>query len=524
MSYGEQLASAAAGLARAHAALRDPPPGPAARASAALSRVRLYRSLEQQIVALGNVHTGALPPVGEPPQPLQRPVPDRSPVTTLAVALRQSAASTTAANWISRVDPPAAGPAAIALRDAYQALQTAGDILISNAGPHIGLKVRHRPLTTEGMALLAGAGRSDNLAALARLAAAAAAMDVRLARWMWPEDAPTDLKPLLAAAEQDAWQTKSGPLREAALLVAAGGDAQYAPVLEIAAAPPVNDPLHWSHPDSGRDCVEAIDAARVWVTRHGTELTVGQLAATARAALAITHYVGHIHMHLAPAGSTVSTELVAAAVRPWRGVLQAVTELRSPVPAHADHSTLTVAVGSAAAWLRSQLRPDGQWLGPASWGRDAADRAAWRETAGHITARMPDLADLLHQAIGTVHAHGGVLAATGRLSPWAGRLVRAPEWTPAPAEHRSYRALGQALSAAAAHGRGLAAAVGVRPRLGLEDARTARRQASAPPPGPARLAGQWYPQPDGMAEPTVPSATAVARSSGQQRPDRGLAR
>jgi len=522
-SYGDLLASAAAALARAHAALRDPPPGPAARASAAMSRVRVYRSLEQHIVAVGNVHSGDLPPLGQPP-PSGRPVASGSPVTTMAIALRHAAASTISANATYRVDPPTAGTVATALRDAYQTLQTAGDILISNTGPHLGPGIRHRPLTPEGMAVLAGVGRPDNLAVVARLAAAAADMDVRLTRWMWPEDAPADLRPLLAAAEQDAWQTKNGPLRASALLVAAGGDARRAVVRDLVVAPPVDDPARWAYPSSGHDCVTAIDAARSWLTRYGNELTVGQLASTARAALAITHHTGHIHLHLAAPGTAISTELIATAARPWRDLLHAVTGLRSPAPARTDHSTLTVAAGAAAAWLRSQLRPDGQWLAPAPWASGPTARAQWRETAGQITVRMPDLTDLLLKAIGTVQARGGVLAGTGRLNPRSSHLVHATEWKQVPAEHRSYRALRTALTAAATQARELAAAVGVRPRTGLDDARTARRQDYALPPKPARLAGQWYPEPDGMAESTVPSSTGVARPSGQPRPGRGRAR
>jgi hypothetical protein len=148
------------------------------------------------------------------------------------------------------------------------------------------------------MAVLASAGRTDNLAVLARLAAAAAAID--------------------------------SALRETALLVAAAGDPRRAPALGMTVAPPVDDPRRWTRPTSGGGCVEAIGAARSWLTRHGEELTVGQLATTARAALAITHYLGHIHTHTTP-DFPVTADLVAAA-RPWRAVLQATAELRSPVP------------------------------------------------------------------------------------------------------------------------------------------------------------------------------------------------
>jgi hypothetical protein len=500
MSYGDHLATTAAALARAHAALRDPPPDPAARASAAVSRVRLYRNLELQVVALGSLRAADLPPLGSPPAPPRR----HTPVMALAIGLRQASAGTVAANLGGHIDLPAVGAVAVALREAYQALQTAGDILISNTGAQVGPGERHRPTTTDGMALLAGLGRGDNLAAVARLAAAAATMDVRMVRWMWPEEAPTELRPLLAAAEQDAWQTKSGPLYEAALTVRETGDGQPPPVLDLTAAPPVDDPLHWAAPTSIEGCIDGIDAARSWLTRHGDQLTVGQLATTARAALAITHYIGHVHMHLTPSGTDL-TEAVVAAARPWRGVLQAVAELRSPVPARTDRSTLSVASAAVAAWLGAHVRPDGNWRGLELWAGDATGVRAWRTAATQIVARMPDLADLLQHAIAAVRAHGGVLAATGRLSQRSGHLVYAPGWSPAPAEHRSCRALQKALGDAAKRGRELAAAVGVAPRPGLHAIRMFT------PTTAARLAAQWYPQPGGIAEPASPSASTPAQ-------------
>lgn len=496
MSYGEQLDHAAAALARAYAALRDPPPDPDDRASAAVSRARLYRSLHRQVVAIGNLHASDLTADADLPQQYQSLLSGRRPIAALAIGLRHAAAGTIAANEAIRIDPPATGAVAVALREAYQALQAAGDILISNTGTQTAPGERHQPLTAEGMALLAGVGRGDNLAALASLAAAASEMDVRLSRWMWPEEAPTGLRSLLAAAEADAWQTKSSPLRETALLVASGGDPLRAPVLGMAAAPPVDDPQRWSHPTSAHDCVQAVDAARSWLIRRSHELTIDQLTDAARAALAITHYVGHVYATLAAHDQHLPT-VVDAAARPWRGVLQAVAELRSPVPDHDENSTLSAATTRAAAWLRGQLRPDGQWRDPA-WTANPTDRAAWRNTAGQITARMPDLADLLHQAVDASRARGGVLAMTSRTSS------QPLQWRPVPTEHRSYRALIKALTNAAKHSRDLAAAVGIQPRPGLDAARVAHRQAHALPPKPAQLAAQWYPQQGGVAEPTPP--------------------
>ena len=258
-----------------------------------------------------------------------------------------------------------------------------------------------------------------------------------------------------------------------------------------------------------------MDAARSWLTRHGDQLTVGQLAATARAALAITHYLGHDQMHLCPAGDDL-TEAVVAAARPWRGVLQAVTELRSPVLAQADHSTLSVAATGVASWLRAQVRPDGHWRTPSPWAGDPTSAGAWRAAAEQITARMPDLANLLRQAIAAVHARGGVLAATGRLNPRSASLVHHPEWVPAPHDHRSYRALHKALTNSAARGLELVTAVGVAPHPGHDPA---RRHATTPISA-AQLARAWYPQAGGIAEHALEPARGSMRSAASRAPDR----
>lgn len=80
-----------------------------------------------------------------------------------------------------------------------------------------------------------------------------------------------------------------------------------------------------------------------------------------------------------------------------------------------------------------------------------------------------------------------------------------------------------ALDNAATLARELATVVGVAPRPGLDAARLAHGQA-APTPPPARLAGQWYPRPAGIAEPTIPSTTVPAQPVVPPRPDRRLAR
>jgi hypothetical protein len=490
VDYGDYLESAAAGLARAHAALREPPPAEAAvRASAAVARARLYHGLERQVVAVGGVHERDLPRRDVVPSAAQRRGSNRTMVANLATFLRHASAQTLAAGVNIATDLRPAGPVALALHDAYRALQLANEILISNTGPHTGPANAHRPMTSDGMAVLSGVGREDNLAALARLAAAAADTDVRLVRWMWPEDAPSNLRPLLTAAEEDAWQTKSGPLNAAARTMAGLGRGDRAPVRGLVAGPPVDDPQRWSALTSRHDCVAAVDAARSWLTQHSDEVTVKQLARAAGAALAIIRYVGHVHAHTG-AGADLD-DLAATAVRPWRGVLQSAGELRSPVLAHADHSTLTVALAGVAVWLQEQLRPGGQWRDPSSWAGDPGVRAGWRTSTGQIIARMPDLADQLHEALWGIHGRGGVLAPTGRLIRQPGQLVRATQWSPVPTWHPAYVALLRNLRKAATESRAFAAAAGVGERPGLRAAVAARGQA---PTNPARLAGQWYPQ------------------------------
>jgi hypothetical protein len=156
---------------------------------------------------------------------------------------------------------------------------------------------------------------------------------------------------------------------------------------------------------------------------------------------------------------------------------------------------------SIASWLQAQLRPAGQWRDPTPWAGNPAARAGWRHTAEELAARMPDLADQLHDALQRAHARGAVLAPTAALRRLPGQAGWVHGWQPAPAGHRVYQALGKALRKAGAASRDFAAAAGIAHRPGLVEAITARKQAYTT--SPVRLAGQWYPR-SGMAEPTRP--------------------
>jgi hypothetical protein len=513
MTYGDQLDFAAAALARAYAALRDPPPDAAGRASAAMSRTSLYRGLERQAVAVGRIHPNQLPPLGQLPQARPRAV-DSDPVAQLAIGLRHAVAMSAIAGRTTRIDLPTTGPVAVALSEAAEALRVAGDILASNTGPHTHPTAAHQPLTSEGMAILAGVGAANNLAAVAQLVAAAAIMDRRLSRWLHPDDAPGDLEPLLDAAAQDAARTGKSALITTAHVVVSAGQPSMAPTLGMTVAPPVDDPHRWSALSSTGDCVEAIDAARSWLIRHGDRLTIGQLAATTAAALAIIHHIAHVYAGTTPGFAFTGED--AATALPWRTALAATTDLRSPAPAVADHTTLKTAATSVAAWLREQLRPEGHWLGPIYWAPTAAAKSAWRHDAQQLAARLPDLADLLHDAINTARDRGSVLAPTGQLNQRPGNLIHRPQWGPVPPDHPTYRSLLTGLRGAAANGRAFATAIGAQPRSGLADVR--RKRPSVP--AASRLASQWYPQ-QSSTQPIAPIRVSQ-RASDPRRPGRVL--
>jgi hypothetical protein len=478
-----------------------------------LWRAAFYRSLERQVVAVGRIHTNQLPPLGELPPPQPRAV-HHDPVTHLAICLRQAIAMTVAAGGNTRAESPTTVPVTVALREAAQALREAGDILASNTGPHTHPAAAHQPLTSEGMAIVAGVGIAHNLAALAQLAAAAAAIDKQLTRWLHTDSAPGDLEPLLEAAKHDAARTSSGALASIARLIVSAGLPANAPALGMTVAPPVDDPRRWYRPASSADCVDAIDAARSWLTRQGNRLTIGQLAATAGAALAITHHIGHIY-------ASTETEFAftgedTAAALPWRTVLSAAADLRSPTPPAADYTTLRVAVTGVAAWLRQQVRPEGHWLDPISWAPGAAAKSVWRRHAQRLAARLPDLADLLHDSIDAVRERGGVLAPTGQLGQRPGLLVRVPQWAPVTPDDPSYRSVLTGLRRAATNGRAFAVALGIQPRPGLADVRRERPVI----PTAARLARLWYPPSAAAAEPTTPSTGAASERMTNQQPRR----
>jgi hypothetical protein len=163
-SYGDELGEIAAALARVYATTRPPHTGVGPDAYAvALNRAQLYQALYRQTVLIG----------GSDDHPL---------AGLLRGATLQTAAAQARLSALPET-PPATAPAAVALCHAADVARIAGDILATHLAP--GNTAR----TPDGVAILAGVHRAENLSLLATLARAVVRVDQHLAAWLRPHPA-----------------------------------------------------------------------------------------------------------------------------------------------------------------------------------------------------------------------------------------------------------------------------------------------------------------------------------------------
>jgi hypothetical protein len=297
------------------------------------------------------------------------------------------------------------------------------------------------------LAVLTGVARADNLALVARLAVGAAELDKRLARWFWPDEAPASLRPLLDAAENDAWRTINSTLRGMAIILTGRGKPDRSPLLDMTVAPPVDDPRRWVSVTGPDDCVHAVDAARSWLLRHGEDLTTGQLATITRAAAALVHFASHtwintgINVGASAGRSDITPDRIAPVALAWRKATAAAVRLRSATHQGGVHTAATVALAAATGWLHERLRPDGRWAQPPPWSSDPAATQRWQRAAHGILARLPDLADLAAAALAQARGRRyGILAPLAH--PIAtGHPNQQGRWAPAAAIKESSRQL-----------------------------------------------------------------------------------
>jgi len=490
VSVGDRLDDAAAGLARAHALTRQPPTGPGEQAVVAVARTRLYRQLERQVGLL----TGA-DELGPLAVRTAAADPDASPVVGMRARLHLATERTTAAMPTRLPDVPVTGPVGTALHQAAEAVAAANDLLAEHLGD------RRRPRTLEGIALAAGHGEADNLAAAARLAVAAGDVDTRLRRdnWLLPGPDAAAWRPLLLAVNDDVHRSTEAGTTIHAQRVATRGAADRAPGRHLETVPLIDDPNRWATVTSARQAVAAMDAARGWLLHHGDQLTAGQIAATARAALVITAHVGHVLVITGPADAPVS-DLGRAAARPWREAGLMAAALRSNIPAGADVGTASVAVAAVARWFGKHIRAGQTWRPAQEWAGTDRLGAGWRRTAGQVAARLGDVAELLRAGAEQIQRQGNLLRA-GELRRQPGHLVQIPQWAPAPATDPTYRRMLGALTRAAERAQPLADLAGIsRPPGRREAAQAAAAQALLTPPAAGRRRSAAHLASEGYAD------------------------
>ncbi|MEH1124761.1 hypothetical protein [Micromonospora sp. CPCC 206061] len=489
MNVGDRLEDAAAGLARALAlSRRQPPIGPQEQAAVAVARVRLYQGLGQQAALLRGMLPGPIPRVRDV---AAFRLPDPPQLSMMASELREATVRAAAAMPHRLPEVPASGPVGRALTDAADAVHAANELISAHFGG-----ARQRPPTLEGVALSAGHGKDDNIALTARLVGAVVDLDVRLrlSRWLEPGEDAGVWRPLLLAVNADIRHTPDTALGVHAYRVALGGAGDRAPVRALEPVPLTDDPARWASVRSGREAIAAMDAARAWLLRHGDRITAGQVAAASRAALVMTHHIGHVLGHTTDVDGGQLVEVTLKVGKDWRAATMAAATLRSNVRARDDHSTLTVALGAVAGWLHGQLRSDGGWRPASEWAGSERQRAAWRRTVGQIAARLPDVAALMRTGLQHAQRSGNLLR-VGDLRQTGRMLIQFPQWVRAEETHPQYGYLRGMLRRLGKGNNPLAVLAGVARPPGLKEAATAERMARSVPQSPWQLAAAGFPSP-----------------------------
>ncbi|MEV0732245.1 hypothetical protein [Polymorphospora sp. NPDC050346] len=399
MSAGEHLDAAAAGIAQAHALIRQSGPASGAeQASAALARIRLYRELERQTTLL----TGASLPSDLATATAASDA-AASPVVGLLAGLRRTSELTQAKMPIQSLSVERVGAVATTMLRAADRIGAANDLIAGNLGA-----ARARPPTPEGLALAHGIGQHDNLALTGRLVRGVVDLDAALhrGRWLTPGSDAGVWRPLLMLAAADCKRTIHSSLRIHAVNVLDGRSDATASIRAVNGVSS-DDPSVWAAIDSHRGAVAGVDAARSWLLDNSDQVTAGQVAAAARAAMAITRYAGHVLRVTNP--SEPVTLAATRAAHWWRVTAAEVGNLRSPVIPASDHSVLTASMTGVARWLGEQLRPEGQWAPNRQWAQRPRQREAWRRTSGELMVRLPHLSQLLWEAVRRVQRQGMLL-------------------------------------------------------------------------------------------------------------------
>jgi hypothetical protein len=449
VNIGDHLDEAADAIARATVALRDHRPhDPDEQAAVAVARTRLYEELERQVNLVdGSVADSDGPNVG------------------LAASLREATAVVRIAMPAKLPDAPPAGPVSRAVMHAVDALVAVNTSLAGHLATSHG-----RPPTPAGIALRAGFGRADNLAATARLVSAALDLDTRLIVDGWLRLTPDagSWRPLLMATGTDANRTEQGDLAIQALRVATSGNAAEAPSRGVTDAPIFGDqPWRWQLITSSRLLTDAMDAARASLITDSRNITVTEIARMAKSALTATHHIGHVLAHTTSVPERV-TLLTRRAAMNWRVGNQAATLLRSSTGPPVGTNTADNALRAVADWLSRRIGPPSKWRPVADWPTLRPDQT-WQTLVGEIAVRLPEIALLMYEQV--VRAQGaGELFRVESFHRVPNKVIHLPQWGRAPADDPIYRQLRNSLNRAVDASDELADLTGVKRPVGIIDA------------------------------------------------------
>ncbi|MEU8376641.1 hypothetical protein AB0C22_26490 [Micromonospora sp. NPDC048894] len=378
MTYGRHLAQAATALATAQLALRQPEAGRITdHAAAAIARTHLYRALQRQVARFA----------GGSDQEFDRLLGRATENTTSDLPL----------------PPPSHHPAAVALRQAADAVRAAGEIVDSQFDPSSG-----RPRSSDGYAILAGVDRSENLTHLARLARAAGEVDRPLARWLAAGYVDGSQQDVVRTALQDS-RTARAVLYPAVRAVAARPSEQ-SPLRHLEPPPLTDYAGRWTSIGSPTDCVTALDVTRTWLVQHQHDLTAVDLRTLTRTSLALTYETGYLLTQAT--GRDTPSGAIGSLAAGWRLAARATTHLQSLTTAGPGVGPAVLA--AAELWLRDRLRPDGGWRDPREL-RATVDAGSWERLGRELAGRLPDFVTLVHRAARAA-LHRGDLLEPHRLS------------------------------------------------------------------------------------------------------------
>jgi hypothetical protein len=445
-TYGGELGAAAQALAATRAALRAPD---ALHVDdvypLAIARGQLYQALHRHAALIGG--------------PVRNP---------LADVLKAAANRTTAVH--RRVIqpphlPPAESAAARALQRAADHVRIAGDVLGTHVGPD------RTPRTPDGIAVLAGVGRTDNLSTIARLTTAVIPINQHLHGWLRRHrvDALTDPTAVSVIAATNA--TAAPPFRLPAIAASVSAHEPAGPRFldTVTTAPDLTAPTTTGRVHDAAGFTDALDAGRAWLAQHHTDNLTGQdLRRILGTGLALTHELGRLLTLTNPAtGADGIDERIARAAKQWR-VAYFNTEA-VVTPGRDQPSPGAAALSAAERWLRRELRDGSAWRSDTAADHPATG-ARWAGIARALAERLPDISEMAHRGARHAAVRGDLYTVAGLHRP-AG-LVHIPHWVAAGPDTPPITRLLSATMNLRPEAVSVADAAGVTPRPGVHEAQS----------------------------------------------------